>query len=89
MAVQGLEAAAREARYGVLRSLMQAEDWLLSAHHEDDQAETLLLNLLRGSGVGGLAGIGSIRAFGKRPPWFDPFWGFRHRICCDTPRKPA
>ena len=61
----GLEAAAREARYGVLRSLVKPGDWLLSAHHEDDQAETLLLNLFRGSGVDGLAGIGKMRPFGS------------------------
>jgi tRNA(Ile)-lysidine synthase len=61
---QGTEAAAREARYGAFRSLLQAGDWLLSAHHKDDQAETLLLNLMRGSGPAGLAGIGEIRPFG-------------------------
>ena len=60
---QGLEAAAREARYGALRSVVRAGDWLVSAHHKDDQAETLLLNLMRGSGPAGLAGIGEIRPF--------------------------
>jgi tRNA(Ile)-lysidine synthase len=59
----GPEAAAREARYAVLGSLMQKGDWLLSAHHENDQAETLLLNLLRGSSLTGLAAIGAIREF--------------------------
>jgi tRNA(Ile)-lysidine synthase len=60
----GLEAAAREARYTAIRTLMQEGDVLLSAHHEDDQAETLLLNLMRGSGVAGLAGIGASQPFG-------------------------
>ncbi len=60
---QGPEAAAREARYAVLRSLIEAGDWLLSAHHKDDQAETLLLNLMRGSGPAGLAGIAEMRPF--------------------------
>jgi tRNA(Ile)-lysidine synthase len=59
-----VEAAAREARYGVFYGLVQAGDWLLSAHHEDDQAETMLLNLFRGSGLAGLAGIGTERVFG-------------------------
>ena len=59
----GLEAAAREARYAVLGSLVQTKDWLLSAHHENDQAETLLLNLLRGSGLSGLAAMADIREF--------------------------
>lgn len=58
---QGPEAAAREARYAALRKSLQPGDWLLSAHHQDDQAETLLLNLMRGSGMSGLAGISSAR----------------------------
>lgn len=61
---QGLEASARTARYKALEQTMRPGDWLLSAHHQDDQAETLLLNLLRGSGTAGLAGIGAIQEFG-------------------------
>lgn len=60
----GLEAAARDARYRCFESLLRQGDWLLSAHHEDDQAETLLLHLLRGSGVLGLAGIAPLRSCG-------------------------
>jgi tRNA(Ile)-lysidine synthase len=60
----GLEAAARAARYGALMELLGEGDWLLSAHHRDDQAETLLLNLTRGSGPAGLAGIGESRPLG-------------------------
>ena len=61
---QGLEASARTARYQALQQIMKPGDWLLSAHHQEDQAETLLLNLLRGSGMAGLAGIGEIQKFG-------------------------
>lgn len=61
----GPEAAAREARYAILGSLMQPRDWLISAHHELDQAETLLLNLLRGSGLAGIAGISPVREFAR------------------------
>lgn len=60
----GPEAAARQARYAVMQTLVNAGDCLLSAHHEEDQAETLLLNLMRGSGIAGLAGIGAAQKFG-------------------------
>lgn len=59
----GLEAAAREARYAVLAAHVGRGDWLLSAHHLNDQAETLLLNLMRGSGPAGIAGIGVLNPF--------------------------
>lgn len=52
----GLEAAARAERYRVL--LGRSADAVMLAHHEDDQAETILLQLLRGAGVKGLAAMG-------------------------------
>ncbi len=61
---QGLEAAARSARYDALSRRVHKGDWLLSAHHQDDQAETLLLALLRGSGPLGVAAMPGIRRFG-------------------------
>ena len=61
---KGPEASAREARYTALHAELEPGDWLLSAHHREDQAETLLLNLVRGSGPAGIAGIGAIRRFG-------------------------
>lgn len=61
----GIEDAAREARYQVFAQHMAAGDVLFTAHHADDQAETLLLRLLRGTGVKGLSGIASSRAFGE------------------------
>ncbi len=51
----GLEAAARAARYAAFAAC--AADVLLLAHHQGDQAETLLFNLLRGAGVAGAAGM--------------------------------
>ena len=61
----GPEAAARDARYMALAKHVSDGDWLLSAHHQDDQAETLMLNLLRGSGPAGLAGMRSMRQFSR------------------------
>lgn len=58
-----LEASAREARYQAWAQLMRAGDMLLLAHHQDDQAETLLLQLMRGSGVKGLAGMPACTTF--------------------------
>lgn len=52
-----LEAAAREARYAALAALLGPGELLLTAQHQDDQAETLLLALLRGSGPDGLAAM--------------------------------
>ncbi len=54
---QSVEAAAREARYAALGALLKPAEMLLTAHHEDDQLETILLRLLRGAGVRGLRGI--------------------------------
>ncbi|MCG9747131.1 tRNA lysidine(34) synthetase TilS [Shewanella sp. Isolate8] len=58
-----LEAAAREARYDALLSELASGDILLTAHHQDDQLETLLLALKRGLGPKGLAAMGAVQAF--------------------------
>lgn len=51
------EAAARRARYKAFQDLLEEDQALLTAHHRDDQAETVLLQLLRGSGPPGLAAM--------------------------------
>ena len=61
---QGLEAAAREARHAAFASELRDGESLVLAHHRDDQAETVLLRLLRGSGSGGLAAMRSERFIG-------------------------
>lgn len=63
IAEQGLEAAARDARYRALGALLAPGEVLLTAHHADDQLETLLLRFMRGSGVRGLRGIISFGPF--------------------------
>jgi len=62
---ESLEAVAREARYGVLAREIRPGEMLLTAHHQDDQAETLLLQLLRGAGLSGLAAMPELTRFDK------------------------
>lgn len=57
------EAAARNARYTALAAHIAPGDVLLNAHHRDDQIETVLLQLMRGAGVAGLAGMPELAAF--------------------------
>jgi tRNA(Ile)-lysidine synthase len=58
------EEAAREQRYHAIGGLLQPREMYLTAHHAEDLAETLFLNLMRGSGVEGLAGIPVLRELG-------------------------
>lgn len=58
-----LEAAARQARYQALATVLQEGDALLLAQHQDDQAETVLLRLFRGSGVTGLSAMRAVDQF--------------------------
>lgn len=62
----GLESAARTLRWREISVVAgeQRVQWVVSAHHQDDQAETLLLNLVRGAGVLGAA---AMQAIGKLP----------------------
>jgi len=61
---KGLEAAAREARYGFLRTLPGK---IATAHTADDNAETVLMHLLRGTGLKGLGGIVPVNGNVIRP----------------------
>lgn len=62
---QGPEAAAREARYAALAERVGPDDVVVTAHHRDDQAESMLLALLRGGGVHGWAGMPVCAALGR------------------------
>ncbi|MEE9570211.1 MAG: tRNA lysidine(34) synthetase TilS, partial [Gammaproteobacteria bacterium] len=61
---RSLEASAREVRYATLSEMMEPAELLLTAHHSDDQLETVLFRLLRGSGVKGLRGIAPFARLG-------------------------
>ncbi|NEX15116.1 MAG: tRNA lysidine(34) synthetase TilS [Halochromatium sp.] len=61
---ESLEALARSARNRLFANCLAPGDWLATAQHRDDQAETLLLALLRGSGVHGLAAMPARAALG-------------------------
>ena len=60
---ESLEAVARKARYQCFSSFMRSGDVLLTAHHQEDQVETLMLQLLRGAGVAGLAAMPHSKPF--------------------------
>lgn len=81
-----LEAEARDARYAALAKMCERRGirLLLTAHNANDQAETLLLNLVRGTGVAGLAAMDTTRSMGQvllGRPFLDIFGlEIRHRV---------
>src|SRR5271155_2614175 len=73
-----LEAAARDARYAALEEQLRPGECLLTAHHREDQAETLLLQALRGAGVKGMSAMPIRRVLGE---------GWHVRPVLDVPRS--
>ena len=65
----GLESAARRARHGAFAETMREGERVVLAHHRDDQAETVLMKLLRGAGPEGLAGMREQRPFAHGELW--------------------
>jgi tRNA(Ile)-lysidine synthase len=74
----GLEAAARDARYRAFALSLHEDERILLGHHRDDQAETVLLKLLRGAGPEGLGGMRATRPLGRGALW---------RPLLDVPRE--
>lgn len=62
------EQTARQARYDAMMAVMNENDVLMLAHHGDDQAETVLMRLLTGSGIAGLAGMRAWQAKSSHHP---------------------
>ncbi len=62
---QSLEAIARNGRYAALAALLRPGELLLTAHHLEDQLETVLLQLLRGGGLPGLSAMPAVMPFGS------------------------
>lgn len=75
---RGVEAAARDARYRALATTLHDGELLLTAHHARDQAETFLLQALRGAGVDGLAAMPVLRRLGAGHHW-RPWLGVSHQ----------
>lgn len=65
-AQKSLEALARDARYDALQSVANVGDLIVTGHHSDDQAETFLLALKRGSGLKGLCAMQSEMPLGEQ-----------------------
>ncbi len=65
----GLEASARRARYAAIEALLTPGEIVALAHHRDDQAETVLLKLLRGAGPEGIGAMRPLRRLGRGFAW--------------------
>lgn len=81
----GIEAAARELRHAALAA--QPVDYIALAHHQDDQAETMLLQLLRGAGVKGAAAMPLIKRRATAPPLLRPLLDVSHAALVDYARQ--
>ena len=85
-APEGLEAAARAARYAVYAS--RSEAFVALAHHLDDQSETILLQLLRGTGLKGVAAMPEVRALpGSNARIFRPLLGIPRALLAAHARE--
>ena len=79
---QSPEEAAREARYNAFSAQLKTGDILVTAHHANDQAETVLLQLMRGAGAAGLSAMPERRLF-KGMQLHRPLLGFSRQVLYD------
>ncbi len=81
----GLEEAGRRARYALFAEIAAKYDAsvVVTAHHRNDQAETVMANILRGSGPVGLGGMPRRRALTQDCKIVRPLLKASHRECCD------
>jgi tRNA(Ile)-lysidine synthase len=66
---RSLEELARKARYDAFTKVLQPNEILVTAHHQNDQAETFLLHAIRGGGPKGLAAMPVLKLFDKNTHW--------------------
>jgi tRNA(Ile)-lysidine synthase len=93
---KAIQELARNARYALLGAWARGQGLaaLLTGHHADDQAETLMMRLLRGAGVKGLAGMRSVaKAPGAQMALLRPLLGWRRselvQLCADAGIHPV
>lgn len=86
--MHNLESAARRARYEAFLSVLGANDVLCTAHHQQDQVESVLMALCRGSGLVGLAGMPQWLALGHAMHW-RPLLACAHTTLQDYARTHA
>jgi tRNA(Ile)-lysidine synthase len=79
---EGIEAAARRARHQAWAA--DAADWWVSAHHRDDQAETVLFRLCRGAGVHGAAAMASVEPAAGGPGRLRPLLSIPRRALAEA-----
>ncbi|QDU74897.1 tRNA(Ile)-lysidine synthase [Bremerella volcania] len=85
----GLETAARAARYAFFEEVAREVEarYLVTAHHQDDQIETVLHRILRGTGIAGLSGIATARQWLPGIGLVRPLLPFRRREIVDYLRE--
>ena len=87
----GLEAVARRARYAFLRQTAErlGARYVVTAHTADDQVETILHRIVRGTGIAGLSGMARVRPLGEAATLIRPLLDVRRAEVHRLPRRPG